>query len=248
MKNQIYLNLFVLSFLASLFSCNQKTEGTNAEVSEAKKVADTASAQELVVDADASTVNWIGSKPTGKHNGIIPISSGSIAIENNSIVGGIIEMDITRIENLDLAEKPEMQAKLVNHLKSADFFDAENHPTAKFAITSVDQFSNGDSIKVKEEFESEYKPASAKEHRVESPTHKITGNLTMRGKTLSVSFPAKVILEDGKVSAKAKFNLDRTLWDLKYGDEADVVDKAKDKFIYNTVNVGFNIVAVAESM
>ena len=43
--------------------------------------------------------------------------------------------------------------------------------------------------------------------------------------------------------AKAKFNIDRTNWGLMYGDEASVVDKAKDKFIYNTVNVSFDITA-----
>ncbi|QSE96733.1 YceI family protein [Fulvivirga lutea] len=248
MKTNIYSKLLILTAIGFLFSCNPKSEGTDAEVSEAKEVEDVSASQEYTVNTEKSVVSWIGSKPTGKHNGTIPISSGTVAVEGDAIVGGSIDMNITEISNDDLAENPEMQAKLVGHLKSADFFDAENHPTANFTITSVEPYSAKDSIKVKKEFESEYKPASAKEHRVESPTHKITGNLTMRGKTLSVSFPANVTLTDGQIMAKAKFNIDRTQWGLQYGDEADVVDKAKDKFIYNTVNVGFEVVADAPSM
>ncbi|MEQ8926028.1 MAG: YceI family protein [Fulvivirga sp.] len=248
MKTNIYLNIITLVAMSLLISCNPKSEGTDAEVSEAKQVEDVSTAQEYAINTEQSVVNWIGSKPTGKHNGTIPISNGSIAIADDAIVGGSIDMNISEITNNDLADSPEMQAKLVGHLKSADFFDAENHPSANFTITSVEPYTSQDSVKVKKEFESEYKPASAKEHRVESPTHKITGNLTMRGKTLSVSFPANVKLTDGQIMAKAKFNIDRTLWGLQYGDEADVVDKAKDKFIYNTVNVGFEVVADAPAM
>jgi polyisoprenoid-binding protein YceI len=141
-----------------------------------------------------------------------------------------------------------MQNKLINHLKSADFFDVENYPNASFVITSVVQYNPKEAIQVKKEFDTEYKPASAEEYRVAAPTHKITGNLTLRGKTLSVSFPANIIIENEVIQAKAKFNIDRTLWDLKYRDEAGVVNKAKDKFIYNTVNVGFKITAGAPSI
>lgn len=248
MKNRIYLNFLAVALFSVLFACNPKQEGTDAEVSEAKEVEEVVAAQEYAINTAESTVTWIGSKPTGKHNGTIPISTGTIAVENGAIVGGSIDMDIAGIQNSDLAEDPDSQAKLVGHLKSADFFDAENYPAANFAITSVEPYSAPADMEVKEEYDTEFKPAAADEFIVESPTHKLTGNLTMRGKTLSVSFPAAVSMEDGKIMAKAKFNIDRTLWDLKYGDEASAVDKAKDKFIYNTVNVGLNVTAAAPSM
>lgn len=82
---------------------------------------------------------------------------------------------------------------------------------------------------------------------VTNPTHTITGNLTMRGTTKSVSFPAKVSVDANSIVAEAKFNIDRTDWNLSYGDESSVVDKAQDKFIYNTVNVGFSLVANKET-
>lgn len=248
MKNRIYLNVLAISVFTFAFACNPKSEGTDAEVSEAKEVEEVAAAQEYTVDTTASMVTWIGSKPTGKHDGTIPVSNGTIAVEGDAIVGGSVDMSISGITNTDLAENAEMQGKLIDHLLSPDFFDAANYPSANFTITSVEAYSSSDSVEVKEEYDTEFKPMAADENIVETPTHKITGNLTMRGKTLSVSFPANVQMQDGKIMANAKFNIDRTMWGLMYGDEAGAVDKAKDKFIYNTVNVGLNLVASAPSM
>ena len=78
---------------------------------------------------------------------------------------------------------------------------------------------------------------------VENPTHFISGNLTLRGVTKNITFPAAVSLDNGTVKAKANFNINRIDWNLKYQDESSVADKAKDKFIYNTVNVGFELEA-----
>ncbi len=229
-----------------LASCSSQPEGANAEVGEAQEVAESsASAIDYSIDTDNSTVAWIGSKPTGKHNGTLPITSGTIAVEDGAITGGQITMSVENIQNDDLAEDPENQAKLIGHLKSDDFFDAANYPNATFEITAVAPFNPNEQMEVKEEYETEYAPVEADEYMVDSPTHKITGNLTMRGKTLSVSFPANVQMSDNGIMATAKFNIDRTNWGLMYGDEASAVDKAKDQFIYNTVNVSFNLNANA---
>ena len=237
---------FVL-FAGFLASCGAKQEGAEAEVSEAKEVTEVSDeAAVYAINTGSSMVSWVGSKPTGQHNGSIPITEGTVAVRGGNIEGGKIVLSVVDIQNEDLAEDPESQGKLVGHLKSADFFDAENHPTAVFEITSVTPFDSNMEIVEKEEFETEFAPATNKEHMVEAPTHTITGNLTMRGKTLSVSFPAVVTMEDGTVSAKAKFNIDRTNWGLSYGDEATAVDKAKDRFIYNTVNITLDVNAAAD--
>lgn len=241
MKNFKFLGFAAFVIIAA--ACSQQKEGTDAEVSEAKEVTEVETSKSYSINKEESIVSWIGSKPTGKHNGTIPITSGDIAVEGGQIVGGTVVINVAEIDNEDLKEDTDSHSKLVSHLKSEDFFDTQNHPTAEFVITSVETYSKEDSVKVKEEFDTQYKPASAKEHMVESPTHKVTGNLTMRGKTLSISFPAHVKVQDDQVVAKAKFNIDRSLWGLQYNNEANVVDKAKDKFIYNTVNVGFDIVA-----
>lgn len=245
MKTLKFLSFAVVIGLMS--SCSSSPEGADAEVGEAQEVAETSvTAQTYAIETENSSVNWIGSKPTGKHYGSIPITTGTLSVENGKIEGGTITLDVTAIENEDLVDDVENHQKLLGHLKSDAFFDAENHPTATFEITSVEEFDPNDSIEVKEEYETEYAPAEADEHMVESPTHKITGNLTMRGNTKSISFPANVTMDGNTISARAKFNIDRTAWGLSYGDEATAVDKAKDQFIYNTVNLAFDVTATAD--
>lgn len=243
------VKFFVIVLIGGfLAGCSGNQEGSNAEVSEAQEVSEvSADAVTYAINTESSTVGWIGSKPAGKHIGTIPVSEGTISVREGAIEGGTIVMNVSEIQNEDLAEDPDSQQKLLGHLKSDDFFDAANHPTATFEITSVEPYDTSVEVVEKEEFETDNTPASNVEYRVDAPTHTITGNLTMRGKTLSISFPANVSMEDGLISAEAKFNIDRTNWGLSYGDEASVVDKAKDKFIYNTVNVSLDVKASTDS-
>jgi polyisoprenoid-binding protein YceI len=74
--------------------------------------------------------------------------------------------------------------KLTNHLRSVDFFDTRQHPTAKFESTRVVPGENGQTM--------------------------ITGNLTLLGNTKEISFPATVNITDGGLNLKAEFTIDRT--------------------------------------
>jgi polyisoprenoid-binding protein YceI len=225
-------------------SCGPKPTGDTAETGEALEVSNaSAEADVYAVDTDLSTVTWNGYKPTGKHNGTINISDGQMSVEDGAISSASFTMDISSLTVLDIPAEEEGNAKLTGHLMSADFFDEANFPTATFEVVDVVPFAADMTIEDKEQFETDFTPASASDIMVENPTHMITGNLTMRGVTKSVSFPAAVTLAEGGVTATANFNIDRTAWNLAYGDEANAVDKAKDKFIYNTVNVGFELTA-----
>lgn len=221
------------------FGCGKG--GDTVETKEAAEVA-AGGGSTLTLDDATSKVNWRGYKPTGQHYGIIPIVDGEIKVDGNTITAGNFTFDITKLEVHDLEEGSENHGKLWGHLQSDDFFDAANHPQAKFEITGVEPFSAG-SIENKDEFETENTPKSDSEVAPSNPTHWISGNLTMRGTTKNIKFPANVSINNGAVTAKAGFNIDRTAWGLSYGDEAGAVDKAKDQFIYNTVTVEFDIKA-----
>ena len=234
-------NFLLVLFATAIFSCNQP-RNKSIEVSEAEKVQEVAADAILyAINTETSTITWIGSKPNGKHNGVIKLTEGSLSIEDNQITGGKVIIDMNSLACIDLVDDEENANKLIRHLKSADFFDVATHPTAEFVITSVETYQATDSVKIKEEFESEFQPTASNEHIVENPTHKITGNLILRGTALSIAFPAKITTTETSVKASAKFNIDRTLWGVTYGDETSVANKAKDKFIYNTVNIGFTV-------
>lgn len=241
MKILSYVSMFLFALL--IIACGPKKEGTDAEISEAKEVEEVEASAEYTINTDESKVTWIGSKPAGKHNGNIPVAEGTIAVEGGEIVGGNIIIDIASLENEDLAGDLESKGKLEGHLKSPDFFHTDSFPTAEFVITSVKEYTAADKPEAEEQYDTENKPVTADEYMVDQPTHKVTGNLTMRGETLSVGFPANIKITDGQLTAKAKFNIDRTKWGVTYGAEASVVDKAKDSFIYDIVNIGLELTA-----
>ena len=226
-----------LSAVLIMASCNKP--GETVEVSDAQEVAE-ASGSTLKIDPSTSKVDWRGYKPTGQHYGFIPVTEGEILVDGSELKGAKFVFDITGLKIQDMEENNENYPKLWGHLQSDDFFDAANHPEAVFELTSVEPYAGG-AIEDKNEFKTDNTPKSASEVAPENPTHWISGNLTMRGTTKNIKFPAYVSVNDGSVAAKAGFNIDRTEWGLAYGDESNAIDKAKDQFIYNTVTVEFDI-------
>lgn len=187
------------------------------------------------IDTANSEVTWIGSKMTGRHNGLFDIKEGELNMTNGLLTDGNIVLDITRVRATDKAIDEASNKKLTTHLRSADFFDSERYPTAEFELTGIAPYDS-----TKEQASSPV--ATYSELRVKNPTHRVTGNLTIKGQTKSVSFPARVTLQDSLLRAKANFNLDRTKWGLVYRSDNSLGDKT----IYSEVNIGLDIVARPE--
>ena len=89
-----------------------------------------------------STVEWVGYKAAGQHNGVIGIKEGSLVVDNDMVVSGNFMIDMNSINILDTDNK-----KLLKHLKSSDFFDVEKFQTAAFVIS--DSSTIGDKTIVK---------------------------------------------------------------------------------------------------
>jgi len=231
---------FMLALALLTFACGNS--GETVKATDAKEVAQIEGST-LNIETAESTITWKGYKPTGQHTGIIPAVEGSLALNGDQVTGGKITFDITKLEIHDLEAGSEDHGKLSGHLQSEDFFDAANHPVATFEITSVEPYIEGQTVADKEEFSSDNTPSSDSEITPANPNVWISGNLTMRGNTKNIKFPANVNFSNGAVTAKAGFNINRTDWGLAYGDEASATDKAKDKFIYNTVSIILDVKA-----
>ena len=212
--------IFILSMVAALFvSCTPKN-ADEAKTGDAKKVT-VSSGIDLALDVENSTINWRGTKPTGEHIGTAGISKGVLNVENSAITGGSFTIDLKSIVCTDL--EGEWNAKLVGHLKSEDFFYTEMYPEAIFEIVSVSDYSGdaAESINL---------------------THSITGNLTMRGLTKSISFPAEISFSEGSVSAKTnEFSIDRTLWGVNFKSKT-IFAEFKDDFIGDMINLKLDVV------
>lgn len=226
-------------------ACQQKNNEKHVEAKgEQSKEEISENADWINIDTATSVLTWIGSKPTGQHNGIIPLSEGKIAVLNNELVGGNFTINIQELIVMDMLQEPDRNEKLRDHLLSEDFFMTDSFPSASFEITSIIPYDSALLPADQDQFHSDFKPEKLRVFMVKNPTHFISGNLTIKGITKNITYPAEIKVTPQMIRAEAKFNIDRTDWNITYSNEASVIDKAKDKFIYNTVNVGVYLEAL----
>ena len=157
------------------------------------------------VDVKKSTLTWEAGKIGGSHDGTINLKSGSLVLENGLISSGEFVMDMESIAVTDI-EDESLNQQLEGHLKSADFFDVENHKSSRFEVVSSSK--SGSDLKV-------------------------NGNLTIKGNTNPVTFLA----QRTNNGYKARIEVDRTLYDVRYGSKKffdNLADKAiDDEFFIN---------------
>lgn len=139
------------------------------------------------VDVTNSQIVWQGEKITGSgHVGTVKLLTGQIRLDNDN---NVLSADFT-IDMNSLTESRSNQ-QVIQHLKSADFFNAVTYPYSELKITKAEK--NG------------------------SDSFDISGDLTIKGITQTIVFPAQIIIADDGIQAKAEFSIDRTKWDIKYG-------------------------------
>ena len=167
------------------------------------------------LDLTTSVMTWKGTKPTGSHNGTVSFTSGGMVVENGVLKEGEFVIDMSTIKNLDMAGS-EGAGKIEKHLKAPDFFDVALYPSSKFVITSVLQVEGNMTV---------------------------TGNLTIKDVTKSITIPASVSTLDGVTTFKSElFNIDRADFNVKYGSKR-WIEGLKDKFIDDLVEMSFTVVS-----
>ncbi|MFY7909020.1 MAG: YceI family protein [Emticicia sp.] len=103
------------------------------------------------------------------------------------------------------------------HLKSADFFDAENFPKLTFASTSME--------------------------KVDDDTYTVTGDLTIKGTTKSVTLKAEFggIMGDFYGNTKAGFDISGKINRQDFGLTWGAVTEAGGVVVSDEVRLAFNI-------
>jgi polyisoprenoid-binding protein YceI len=145
----------------------------------------------------SGTIGFVGSKVTGSHTGDFKKWSGSVTLAGGKAEGGKLEFSVqTASVVADEGSRNDWTPKLEEHLKGADFFDTAKFPTATFASTEIKAGGTGGS-------------------------HTVKGNLTLRGVTKVVSFPATIVVKGSEVSGKTEFSINRKDFGLVYAGKAD---------------------------
>lgn len=207
--------LFICAFTMALVGCKDKAKEAETSAAEAAAKAE-AAAVKYVADTNASTIEWKGFKPTGSHNGIIKLESGVVKVNDGSIESGSFLVNMGSINVLDIPAEDEGNGKLLGHLKSPDFFDVENHPSAAFEITGITE--------------------------VDGKTM-LSGNLTLKEVKNNITFPVTVSQNgDAMTLTSETFTIDRSKWNVKYGSKS-FFDNLGDKFINDDMELKVNLTA-----
>ena len=198
-------------------SCAQGPSGDKVNSSEASEVAQAGeNGVTYTVDTEKSVIEWEGAKLTYGHNGLISLSEGAITMEGDQITAGSFTIDMNSLVCLDI-EDSDKNAQLVGHLLSADFFEAETYPYAKFDITGAEKVADN--------------------------MYTISGNLTMKEISREIQFQAEVV-SDGEMfsSTTPQFVIDRSEWNVRFGSTS-FFDDLKDDFIKNEIGLVVKLVA-----
>jgi polyisoprenoid-binding protein YceI len=142
--------------------------------------------KEYLIRAE-SKIEFVGSKVTGSHDGGFKNFAGTLRAADGRVVG----LPVIRINMNSIWADND---RLTGHLKSGDFFDVANYPTATFTVTAIE-------------------PAGSQ--------HQVTGNLELHGVTKSISFPADLKVTDQEVTLKAEFAINRKDFNINYPGKPD---------------------------
>ena len=166
-----------------------KAKATTAETTSTTSQPAIAAQQTTVkyaFDQTASKVQWTGSKVTGKHDGGFGTFKGTV-----EVVDGVPEKSKVDV-SIDADSLTSDTEKLTGHLKSPDFFDTKANPKATFVSKEIKR--GGD----------------------KGATHTVTGDLTIKGITKTVTFPATISVAGDAANVDAEFAINRRDFSLNY--------------------------------
>ena len=213
---KVILSMFAMGMILS--SCGSNGEKVETKEAEKVNVESTKQTTTLNTIGDNSFVNWRASHLGGvqPRYGKVFFKDVTFMVNDGILTNATVEMNLASLTVESFPEGSEQIAKLEGHLKSPDFFNIEQHPTAKFELTQLQKSSDPyNSI--------------------------ITGNLTISGITKSITFNANIEVSDSKVSIKSEdFSINRADWNLTYnaeGTEGVPVDYLISNDIGFTINV-----------
>lgn len=212
MNNKRSITYLVLISTTFFFSCRGPVKEQNIDHALASTVSlGNAATEKYTVDTKQTVLEWKASSPMGGHSGFVYISKGELTVENGQLTGGTVVVDMNTIED----EKHGRDNNLVNHLKDPDFFDVKKFPISTIVITKVEP--------------------------INAENKKITGNLTIKGITHAVTFPAKIEVKNGIVKADGKLLIDRIKWGVRY-KSGKFFDGLKDQAIGDEIEFGVRVV------
>ena len=208
----VILALTVASCKNNIANAEQAVEQAADQAAAAvEKAAATVMASGTYTVEPSSVVEWVGKKPTGQHTGTIGLQSGSLTVDNGKITGDFT-IDMNSITVTDITEA-DGKLDLEAHLKGTGKEDGADHFfNVKTYPTGTFKLTSFDGANV-------------------------TGDLTLKGKTKTISFPATLTITDNEVTLESKpFEINRVDFGVNYASKS-VFGDLKDKFINDEIEL-----------
>jgi polyisoprenoid-binding protein YceI len=142
-----------------------------------------AAEKQVTLSGDNTEIKFVGTKKDGKHEGGFKKLNGQFTVDDADLTKCKIEVTI------DMNSTWSDDEKLTAHLKNADFFGVNTHPTAKFVSSKMEKTDKG---------------------------YTVHGDLTLCGKTKHIHFPATVTAGQ-TVELTSKFTINRGDFGMTYG-------------------------------
>lgn len=185
MWNKAYAIILVFPFVFA--GCSGQATEERQDPSAGPKNPASVESGSVTLDGDNTKIGFVGTKPDGSHQGGFNELSGTITVDPESKAVQKISVEI-QTESLWADDE-----KLTNHLKSADFFNVKERPTASFESSKIES------------------------NDAATGQYTVTGDLTLLDVSREISFPATVTQEDGKFILTSEFTIDRTDFGMDYG-------------------------------
>ena len=172
------------------------------------------SSGDYVMDNDNSSIKWTGRElSTKSHYGSLQMKNGSLTVNTDGTVNGIIKIDMTTIDCEDLQGRS--KASLERHLRSDDFFSVELHPIATLTFKSEGGIGAGNKLA-------------------------FNGDLEIKGISHPISFESELKSVDPKVSALVDMTFDRSKYNVRFRS-GTFFQNLGDKLIYDDIEISVDI-------
>ena len=161
-------------------------------------------AQTKKIDAAGSSIEWLGKKVTGQHNGTVNFKEGTLVFKGKALKGGFFTVDMNSLTATDL--QGEYQGKLNGHLKADDFFGTAKFPTATLVFKKIGS-------KAKDVY------AVTADLTIKGITKPVTFDITVNGNTATTTFNVDRTKYDIKYGSKSFFD---SIGDKAINDEFEL--------------------------
>ena len=194
--------------ILTLIGCGKKNETKDLKVGNTSSTYLEKGSYDII--STKSELKWIGEElSTDTHSGALVLKKGKIDVNENGVIHGEVEIDMTTITVSDMQGK--WGKKLEGHLKSPDFFGVEKYPNAFITFQSD-------------------------ENPIKNNQINLTGKLTIKDITHPITFTAELLDIKPSIIAKANLSFDRSKYDVRFRS-GKFFENLGDKLILDDIEV-----------